>query len=307
MADATRVDEAALADVDQAVEELREERTAFLTELVRFPSVLGQEAGIQRRMADAFEGAGLEVDAWDARWDDLRDMAGYSPVDWASEERPLVVGVHRAPSPAGRSLILNGHVDVVPAGPEAAWRTPPFEPVVREGRMYGRGAGDMKAGLAANLFAYRALRHAGFAPAADVTLQSVIEEECSGNGALATVQRGYRADAAVIPEPFDHTLLIAQLGVLWLRVTVQGRPTHVLEATAGADAIQLAWAVIDDLRTLEADMNRPEARPEAYRDAVHPINFNVGRIEGVSGPPPCRPPAPSKCGSGSTRAPPRTR
>lgn len=268
------------ARIDAAVEEGRGAREAFLADLVRFPSVLGQEAEIQRFMAASFREMGLEVDAWEIDAEALRDAPGFSPADWSYAERPVVVGLQRAAAPGGRSLILNGHVDVVPAGPEALWSSPPFEPTVRDGRMYGRGAGDMKAGIAAFVFAARAIRSAGLAPAGDLILQSVIEEECTGNGALATVERGYRADAAVIPEPFDHTLLTAQLGVLWLHVTVLGRPTHVLEATAGADAIRIAQEVIEDLRGLEAEMNAPEERHEAYRDAAHPINVNVGRIEG---------------------------
>lgn len=274
------LDAEVLNAIDAAVDELRDERTEFLADLVRFRSVLGREAGVQRRMAGAFEDAGLEVDAWNVRYDDLKDLPGFSPVDWDDGERPNVVGVHRVSRPAARSLILNGHVDVVPAGPEELWTSPPYEPDVRGGRMYGRGAGDMKSGLAAYLYAYKALRLAGFEPASELILQSVIEEECTGNGALATVQRGYRADAAIIPEPFDHTILTEQLGVLWVRVKVHGRPTHVLEATAGADAIRLAWQVTEELRRLETEMNRDEARPQAYRDAAHPINVNVGRIEG---------------------------
>ncbi len=280
MSDVVPVDAEVLAAIDAAVDELREARTEATREMVGFKSVLGAEAGVQRWMADAFEDAGLAVDAWNLRYDDLKDLPGFSPVDWDEGERPIVVGVHRVARPAGRSLILNGHVDVVPAGPEELWSSPPYAPEIRGGRMYGRGAGDMKSGLAAALFAYRAVRLAGFEPAAELIVQSVIEEECSGNGALATVQRGYRADAAIIPEPFDHTLLTEQLGVLWARVTVHGRPTHVLEATAGADAIRIAWELIEELRWLEEEMNRPEARHPAYRDAEHPINLNVGRIEG---------------------------
>jgi acetylornithine deacetylase len=90
-------------------------------------------------------------------------------------------------------LILNGHIDVVPTGPHEMWTTPPFEPSIRDGRLYGRGAGDMKAGLAATVGALDALRAIGLQPAAPVYLQSVVEEECTGNGALACLHRGYRA------------------------------------------------------------------------------------------------------------------
>ena len=90
----------------------------------------------------------------------------------------------------GRSLVLQGHVDVVPEGAEDEWTTPPFEPAIRNGRMYGRGAGDMKAGIISYVTAFRALKAAGLQPAAEVQMQSVIEEECSGNGSLS---RGLRS------------------------------------------------------------------------------------------------------------------
>ena len=90
--------------------------------------------------------------------------------------------------------------------------------------MYGRGAGDMKAGLIGNVFALRALAALGFKPAADVYQQSVVEEECTGNGALACLQRGYRADAALIPEPSAGVLTVAQVGVMWFQVKVTGHP-----------------------------------------------------------------------------------
>ena len=106
----------------------------------------------------------------------------------------------------GRSLILNGHIDVVPTGPLDLWTNPPFAPRVENGWLYGRGSGDMKAGLIAGLAAFDALDRLGYRPAADVYLQSVVEEECTGNGALACLQRGYRADAAIIPEPAENGL-----------------------------------------------------------------------------------------------------
>ena len=117
-----------------------------------------------------------------------------------------VVGAHRPKTPKGKSLILNGHIDVVPTGPLDMWSSPPFEPRISGGWMYGRGAGDMKAGLAANLAALDALARLGLKPAGDVYVQSVVEEECTGNGALACLQRGYRADAAIIPEPSGDRL-----------------------------------------------------------------------------------------------------
>ena len=275
-----RPTDAQLAAIDAAVDAGRDARTELLRELVRFASTLGCEHGVQARVADAFAAAGLAVQTIPLDYADLATRPGFSPVDWPEDGREVVVGRHVVNDAAGRSLLLNAHVDVVPTGPEHLWRHPPFGAVVEDGRMYGRGAGDMKAGLAAMLHALTALHDAGLEPASTVVLQSVVEEECTGNGALAAVLAGDVCDAAIIPEPFDRTILTAQLGVLWARVTVEGRPTHVLEATAGVDAIRLAGEVAESFRDLEARMNRPEERPAAYADAPHPINVNVGRIEG---------------------------
>lgn len=182
-----------------AVEALFDEQTAFLAELTSFPSTRGQEQDAQRFIAEAFAARGYEVDRWRIDLDDIRHMPGFSPVLGDYEDALNVVATHRGDTGRGRSLILNGHVDVVPPGPAEMWDTPPFEPRVDDGWMYGRGAGDMKAGLASNLYALDALRACGVVPAADVFLQSVVEEECTGNGALACLQRGYRARAALIP------------------------------------------------------------------------------------------------------------
>jgi len=191
-----------------------------------------------------------------------------------------VVGTHRSASRNGRSLILNGHIDVVPEGPLEMWDTPPFEPRVEEGWMYGRGAGDMKAGLASNLFALDALRACGMQPAADVFFQSVVEEECTGNGALACLQRGYRAEAALIPEPFAEQLVTAQLGVIWFQVHLKGLPTHVAYAGSGSNAIEAAIPLIAALHEMEARWNAPACRHADYAHHDHALNLNIGKIQG---------------------------
>jgi acetylornithine deacetylase len=191
-----------------------------------------------------------------------------------------VVGIHRPGTGAGHSLILNGHIDVVPVGAEELWTSAPFEPEVREGRLYGRGSGDMKAGIAAYVVAFDAIRRLGLQPAAAVYLQSVVEEECTGNGALACLHRGYRADAAVIPEPFNETILNAQVGVMWLQLEVLGRPAHVLNAAQGVNAIEAAYALWEGLKPLADEWNRRPARHPAFAHLDSPIKFNLGKIEG---------------------------
>ena len=261
-----------------AVDASFDAQVAFLADLTRFPSTRGQEAPAQDFMAAAMGKRGLTVDRWKVAVEDIRHLPGFSPVAVSYDNAWNVVGTHRPKKAAGRSLILNGHIDVVPTGPVDMWADPPFAPRVADGWMYGRGAGDMKAGLAANLFALDALAKAGLAPAADVYVQSVIEEECTGNGALACLQRGYRAEAALITEPSGGTLGAAQVGVMWFQVKVRGKPVHVAVAGSGANAIEACFPIIAALHRLEHRWN--EKKHPAFEGHAHPINFVVSKIEG---------------------------
>jgi len=267
-------------DIMAEVEKGFAEQQEFIADLVRFPSVRGAEQTAQDFVARALGRRGLDVDRWKVELDDIRHLPGFSPVHVSYDNAYNVVGSHRSPTGKGRSLILNGHIDVVPVGPTDMWTTPPFEPHIADGWMYGRGAGDMKAGIAANIFALDALKRLGYRPAADVFVQSVIEEECTGNGALACLARGYRADAAIIPEPLGEALVKAQIGVIWFQVSLKGRPVHVADAGTGANAIEAAFPLIKALHDLEELWNSPERRHPLYEKVNHPINLNIGKIEG---------------------------
>ena len=171
-----------------------------------------------------------------------------------------MVGTYRPATNAGKSLILQGHCDVVPTGPLDMWETPPFSPVVKDGKMYGRGACDMKSGTIGALYALDAIKAAGLKPTARIHFQSVIEEESTGVGALSTLQRGYRADACFIPEPTSGKMVRSQVGVIWFRLKVRGFPVHVFEAGSGSNAIMAAYHLIQ--RAGEAGNRMERARQE---------------------------------------------
>src|SRR5258706_4653293 len=268
------------SDILAAVESLEREMVELATTLVRFPTLNGDEAGAQDFMEGLFRSMGLATGAFEVPDADLKNPPGYSPSVGHWERHDNVVGIHRPGKVSGHSLILNGHIDVVPIGAEELWSRPPFDPVVRDGRLYGRGSGDMKAGIAAYLTAFRALKSIGLQPAAPVFMQSVVEEECTGNGALACLHRGYKADAAIIPEPFGHSILTAQVGVMWVSVEVLGKPAHVLNASQGINAIEAAFALWHGLQSLEAKWNEPRNRHPAFAHLEHPIRFNLGKING---------------------------
>lgn len=272
------LDAALVSEIGRAADALGDESVALLSALVREDSQIGREAGAQAIVAETFTGLGLEVDAFEIDGAAIAAHPGYSPSLVSYAGRRNVVGIHRPRETGGRSLILNGHIDVVPPGDESRWSAPPFSPVVREGRLYGRGAGDMKAGIVAYTMAFKALKNLGYAPAAPVYLQSVVEEECTGNGALACLVRGYRADAAIIPEPFNQTLMTAQIGVLWATIDVTGLAAHMIDRGKGTSAIDAAMLIAGHLRGLEAEWNA--APHPAYAGVAHPINFNLGRIAG---------------------------
>ncbi len=200
-----------------------------------------------------------------------------APFSWSVTGKRNVVATW-AGAGEGRSLVLNGHVDVVPPGGEGLWSADPFS-ARRDGDwLLGRGAGDMKAGLAAIVGAVRGLRRLGLAPVGNLLLQSVVEEECGGNGALQCLLVGHQADACVIPEPFPDCVSISQVGVLWFHVDVEGIPAHVGEASVGVNAIEAVIPIVKALRLLEADLN--ESPPPPYDELEHPINLNIGVVRG---------------------------
>jgi acetylornithine deacetylase len=246
--------------------------------LTALPSLRGQEATAQDFMARHYRERGLSVDHWKINVEDIQHLPGFSPVAISYENAFNVVAAHRPREVKGRSLILNGHIDVVPTGPHALWSRPPFNSYVAGDWLYGRGSGDMKAGLYGCLAAFDALDSLGLRPAAPVYLQSVVEEECTGNGALACLQRGYRADAAIIPEPMGDKLLSGQLGVMWFQVKLRGKPVHVAYAGTGANAIEAAFPIVAKLHELEERWNAE--KHEMWAEHRHPINFVVSRIEG---------------------------
>ncbi|MFO7544242.1 MAG: ArgE/DapE family deacylase [Trueperaceae bacterium] len=271
-----------LADLDavrERIEANRDDQVEFLRRLVRERSVRGSEVGVQRVVADEWGRIGLRPETYDVDPDVLRGLPGFLTPEWSYPGRPNVHARWEGAG-GGRSLVLQGHVDVVPATPERFWTHEPWSGEVVDGRMYGRGAADMKAGIAALTYAVRALREAGIELAGDVLLDTVIEEECTGNGALMSLARGAQADAAIIPEPFGQTALVAQVGVLWARVTVRGAGAHVLgaDSEAAVNAVQLSRVVIDAIAALEREVNEAGGRPEAFAHLPHPLNYNVGTI-----------------------------
>jgi acetylornithine deacetylase len=237
---------------------------AFLRELIALPSLDGAESSAQRRVAAWMEAAGFVTDVWDI---DLEELARHP--DWCHEvDRQEALGVvgwvgesaaeqaagrAAAGSRPGRDLMLNGHIDVVPVGDEAAWTTPPWDPAVRGGRVYGRGAVDMKGGLACALFAAKAILDAGVRLRGRLSVASVVGEEDGGTGTLATLLRGHTVDGAVVVEPTELHVIPVQAGSLMFRLVVHGLSAHGCVREVGVSAIEKFLPLFTALRRLEAE------------------------------------------------------
>jgi acetylornithine deacetylase len=263
----------------ETTEKLEADILDFAGRLVSEQSTLGDEDSVLRVMASELKHLGFETEKVAIDPQKLSKHPGFAPVPWGYENRYNIVGCRAADRDGGRDLVLNGHLDVVDPGCLDFWDHDPFDPVIKDGWLYGRGAGDMKSGIAAMIYAVHAIERAGFGLRAPVTVQGVIEEECSGNGALACLLAGHDAEAALIPEPFGPTILTHQVGVLWFKVTVRGAARHVLSASSGVNAIETCFPIITALRGLEEELNH-SPRPKAYQQFDHPLNLNIGLFNG---------------------------
>jgi acetylornithine deacetylase len=253
-----------------------------LGQLIALDTSHGRETPAQEWMADLMAGSGMEVDRWALDMEALRLDPSYS--EELDRDSGLGVvgrfgaGTFRAPG-TGPTLVLNGHVDVVPAGELRLWSVPPFQATIRDGRVYGRGSADMKAGLLCGLFAIRALIDAGVDLPGAVLLQSVIGEEDGGLGTLAAVRRGHTGDAAIVLEPTRRVLAPAQAGAFNFRVTVPGRAAHGALRAEGVDPIDRFIPLYRALQELERRRNARPRHP-LFRDLELPYALCVGTLQG---------------------------
>jgi acetylornithine deacetylase len=252
---------------------------ALLCELIAIPSLDGtpEEVRVQEHVAGWMRGAGLDVDTWELDFDALRRHPAAS---W-EVERPRGLGVAGVlgADRGGRSLIFNGHTDVVPAGDEANWRFPPWRGTIDGGRVYGRGSVDMKGGLCCGLLAAKAIRDAGVRLSGRLVVESVSGEEDGGLGTLAAVLRGYHADGAVIMEPTELAVAPAQAGAINFRLTIPGLAAHGCVREEGVSAIEKFVPVHAALLELERERNAAaQGRDPLYARYQLPYALCIGKI-----------------------------
>jgi acetylornithine deacetylase len=239
------------APVREQVQRRAEDIVGFAQELVRVPSEThppgGDEGPVQRVVAAKLEQLGLLVDVFEP-WsvEDVEQHDGWWPgLDY--RDRPNVVATWEGRG-GGQTLILNGHVDVVPAGPPERWATDPYGAELRDAAIWGRGAVDMKGGVAAMIMAVEILRECGYEPAGSVIVESVVNEELGGyNGTLACCVKGYAGDAAIVLEPTGLDIAPASKGGQVYRAIVRGQPAHSALWKRGTSALDKALILKDAL------------------------------------------------------------
>jgi acetylornithine deacetylase len=266
-----------LQNISAKLDQLRPELTAFLAKLVQFRSLPGHEQDAQHFYAGTLRSLGLETEVVPSLRQELEKHPAFCDDGVPFKDRLNIVGRWRGSGrKPGRTLILNGHMDVVPTGSEKLWADSPWSGAVRGGKVYGRGSCDMKGGLTANVYAVQILQLIGFIPAEDVLLESVIGEESGGAGTLTTIIKGFKADAAVITEPTRLHLCPVQSGALSFRVKVSGRAIHACMKPHGVSAIEKFYLVLQSVQELER-RRHVEYKNALYEDPnnIAPVNFGT--------------------------------
>ena len=267
--------------ISAEVDRLRVPMTQFLQALVRLPSLPGEEQAAQNFLAAKLRALNCQVDILKSDLAELEHHPAFSDDGVSFAERLNVVGTwtgSRAKSrssladPKGRSLILNGHMDVVPLGDPALWKFPPWSGIIEDGKLHGRGACDMKAGLTAAIFAVEALGNLHFEPLGTVLLESVIGEESGGVGTLTTLVRGVRADAAILMEPTRLRSCPVHAGALSFRIKITGRAIHASMKRFGVSAVEKFQQVFQAIQDLDSNRHLEyENRIFEFDDNIAPI------------------------------------
>ena len=249
------------------VDASRDHAIKFLRDMVAIPSVTGDEAAIQKHMSGYLMNVGLDVDMWETDWEELKKHPGYRPVDRGYEGRPNIVATLKGTG-GGRSLLLNGHTDVIPVGNGEGWSDNPWSAKIENGRIYGRGSCDMKSGVASHVLAVQYLKELGLTPKGDVMINIVIDEEVSGHGTLDTVIRGYKADAGISGETSD-------LGV---QPACIGKPAGIQQRYMGISAIELGNKIVKAVQELEDHRVATVTHP-LYPSAIDSLPCIIGSFQ----------------------------
>lgn len=264
--------------VYKKIDQMGDEIISFTKRLVQIPSVVGEEGNIQKLIEQTFREMRLETKKIFGNKEVLKKHEAYCNIKYDYFERPNVIGILNGTG-NGNSIILNGHVDVVSPEPLSLWKHDPWSGEIEEGRLYGRGSWDMKAGIASMIYALKAIQHENISLRGNVILESVIEEEAGGSGGtLTTILDGITADAAIIPEPTSLNVFVASAGVKYFKIKILGRSNHPFNIKNSVNAFEKAILIYNELKKL--DKKRSQIRYPLFKStADYSCNLNIGEIK----------------------------
>jgi acetylornithine deacetylase len=251
--------------IKNQAEKSRGEIIQFLQKLIRINSETGNEGRIQEFLAENLRKMGLKVDKFIPEKEILEKQPAYIPVEVDFQNRPNVIGIMEGKG-EGKSLLLNGHVDTITAEPRDAWEKDPFSGEIQGGKVYGRGASDMKSGIAAMTMAVKILKELNLVMQGSVILEYVVDEEFTGYGTLACLARGYRADAGICCETSDLCIQPACIGRLWFHIDVIGKTSSISNRWESVSAIEKGLKVVGAVNDLE------KMRVEDLKHPLYPDN-----------------------------------
>ena len=261
--------------VCRLIENKKEEIAQILSTLVEIPTPTGKEAEGQKYVQSLYSNLGLKVISFEADQEKISQHKAFVESGWGFKGRPNIIGILEG-EPSARSLILNGHIDVVPPEPIEEWDSPPWQAKIVGNKLYGRGACDMKGGLVANYFALKSILEAGIKPKGTVMLQSVIEEETGGGGGtLACFLKDFTADGLVISEP-NMRIIIAHPGIYYFRVKAVGKPAHAGIAHTGINAIGKMNQIYQALVELDEKRAQEKHYPLFEKDSGRSCHICIG-------------------------------
>ena len=249
-----------------------------LCDLIAIPSITGDEEVAADHAASLFEAGGLDVARIDTDPDALARDPAWPGSEMPRDNLPVVAGTLKGDRPGPRILLV-GHIDVVPAGDLRTWTTPPFQPVVRDGLVYGRGSCDMKGGVVAALEAVRVLAASELDLAGEVVVVAVPSEEDGGGGALAAIRAGFTGDLAIIPEPTRLEVVVAHAGAITFTLDVPGKAAHASTRREGVSALDKVMVMLDALADDECSRNEAETNPLMQALGL-PYPTIVGKVNG---------------------------
>lgn len=261
--------------ITAAVEARRDDILDLHLRLVGTGSITLNEGPVQAVARAAMEAIGLEIDQWESSAEEIAPYIVHVGKQATFENRPIVVGRHKGAG-GGRSLMLQGHIDTVPAGDPEAWVHSTWGEIDGD-EVYGLGALDMKGGVTAFIMAARILVDLGVRLKGDLMLNTSVGEEDGGLGALSTILRGYTPDAIVITEPTDLKLMVAHGGSLVFRITVKGKSAHGGSRMDGVSAIEKFVPIFQDLMAWEKERNETLHHP-LYDHLPNKFPISVGVV-----------------------------